>query len=58
MPKPVVYSVRLEQENDDLFYVSLWSGDGMITSWRTPSLSDAMFDAGLELRSLLGDEVY
>ena len=65
MAKQMVYSVRLELENDGLFYVSLWSRvseplglDRMVTSWRSPSLADAMHDAGVELRSFFSDEVY
>lgn len=66
MAKPMVYSVRLELENDGLFYVSVWSGvsepsgsvDRMVTSWRTPSLADAMHEAGIELRSFFSDDVY
>jgi hypothetical protein len=53
-----VYSVRLELESDGLFYVSVWAGDVMVTSWRTRSLSDAMFDAGIELRTVFGEDVY
>ena len=58
MAKQMVYSVRLELENDGLFYVSLWSGDSMVTSWRSPSLADVMHDAGVELRSFFSDDVY
>ena len=66
MAEPMVYSVRLELENDGLFYVSLWSGvseplgsvDRMVTSWRSPSLADAMHDAGVELRSFFHEDLY
>lgn len=62
-PKTETYSVRVERDDAELLFVSIWSGvkggeEKMITSWRTPSISDAMFDAGFELSSLIGDDLY
>lgn len=65
MTKKTDYLVKLEYDDEETLYVSIWDSPAgeperarMVTSWRTRSVADAMYDAGHELKSLIGYEYY